>query len=172
MLSHIRHELKYAKAEYDLSKLTTYKLVLLSDIHTTFRYTDSIYYSTSPYCTFKQTIRSLSDIDNSLYGYNIVDTSNLSIEHKEIRLPNHYVYKTSEKVGGIKREDLIDVIYEIRYDELADFDDENVVVTREDNRIDICDDIYTVIEEILYKDYKVEQPYKYITLLLNQQFVR
>jgi predicted MPP superfamily phosphohydrolase len=165
LLSHLRHELKYAKPEYDFSKLANYKLVLLSDIHTTFRYSDSIYYSTSPYRTFKQTISSLSEIDNRIFGYNIVDTCNLSITHKEIQLPNHYVYKTSEKLGEITSEDLIDVIYEINYDQISEFEDENVVITKEDNRIDICDDIYTVIEEILYKDYKVEQPYKYITLL-------
>jgi DNA repair exonuclease SbcCD nuclease subunit len=168
LLSHIRHELKYSKAEYDLKKLEEYKLVLLSDIHNTFKYARNIYYSTSPYRTTRQTITDLGDIDNSIFGYNKVDLSNGIISHVELSLPNHYIYHTKQKVGEIDNENLIDIVYEINYDDIDDYDDnENVIVNRENNRIEICDDIYTVIEEILHKDYKVEKPHEYIKLLLS-----
>jgi len=127
LLSHIRHELSFSKEEYDLSSIKGYPLILLSDIHTTFRYNDYIYYSTSPYRTNKKTITELSEIDNGGFGYNILNSK----------------------------------------EEMGEFEGENVVIRREDFAVDLTDNVYEVIENILIQDFKISQPSKYIDLLIR-----
>jgi len=169
LLSHIRHELQIAgktrKAEYDLSKLKEYKLVLLSDIHNTVKYSDNIFYSTSPYRTHRKTITSLDDVSSDIFGYNCI--FNNSIEHRSIHLPNHYIFKVQEKIGEINSNNLIEIEYQIPYDQLDEFEGENVVVLRESNEINFKNDIYEVISEILVRDYKIVQPSSYIELLVD-----
>jgi predicted phosphodiesterase len=166
LLSHIRHKIKYSRAEYDLESIKGYELVLLSDIHTTFKYSDRIYYSMSPYRTTKKTILDLEDIDNNGFGYNVIDTQS-HITHKEIWLPNHYVLKANEKIGEINTENLIDVEYQIKYDQINEYEGENVVITRDNMDIDLQNNIYEVIEEILVKDFKISSPGNYIDLLVR-----
>ena len=122
LLSHIRHELKWSKAEYDLESIKGYPLVLLSDIHTTVMYSKNIYYSTSPYRTSKKTIYSIEEIDNSIYGYNVLNSGSLILEHKELKLPNHYVLKTSERKVNILSEDLVDIEYQINYEDIGEYE--------------------------------------------------
>jgi len=165
LLSHIRHKIKYSKAEYDLEKLDGYRLVLLSDIHTTVKYTDKIYYSSSPYRTFKQTIRDINDVSSDIFGYNRVFDNR--IEHRSLHLPNHYYLKLQEKIGEIELPDLFDIEYEISYDEIGEYEGENVVIQRDNIDIPVHNDIYEVLSEILVKDYKISNPKNYIELLLK-----
>ena len=167
LLSHIRHEIKYSKAEYDLSSIKGYELILLSDIHTTFKYTDNIIYSTSPYRTTKKTILGLDEIDNSGFGYNVLNTLDFRVQHKELFLPNHYILKATEKLGEIESNDLIDVEYQIKYEDALDYEGENVVISRDNMDINLTNNIYEVIEEILVKDFKVTNPSNYIDLLIR-----
>ena len=167
LLSHIRHELKFAgkvrKAEYDLKKLEGFKLCLLSDIHTTFKYAPNIFYSTSPYRTTRKTITSLDEIDDSLFGYNIIKDG--TITHKELNLPNVYILKATQKVGEIKYKGIVEVEYEISQDELGEFKGENVRVSRTNSNIEIKENLYEVIFDILKIEYKVKEPGQYLDLL-------
>ena len=169
LLSHIRHELTFGnttrKAEYDLEKLKDYKLVLLSDIHNTFKYSENIYYSTSPYRTNRKTITSLADVDNNFFGYNCI--FNNIIKHREIHLPNQYLLKVQEKIGEINTNDLIDVEYQINIEDINEFSGENVVISRDNVDIQITENIYEVITEILTRDFKVKDTKDYIKILVD-----
>jgi len=165
LLSHIRHEIKYAKAEYDLELLKGFKQVLLSDIHTTIQYAGNIFYSTSPYRTTKQTVKDVKDVDNDNFGYNRVFNNRL--EHRSLHLPNHYILKVQEKIKLPETEDLFDIEYEIPFDKLDEFKGENVVIQRDNTELELNEDVYKVIEEILTKDYKITKPQNYINLLIE-----
>ena len=169
LLSHIRHELKFGstvkKAEYEMSKLQRYKLCLLSDIHSTFQYAPNIFYSASPWRTHKQTITSLEQIDDSFFGFNIIDKNVVS--HVELNLPNHYVLKTSEKVEEVKYPGVVDVEYEISIDDLEEFKGENIKVKHEESDIKVSENLYELIEVILKEEYSIKEPHTYMQLLVD-----
>jgi len=169
LLSHIRHELTFGgttrKAEYDFEELKKYDLVLLSDIHNTCKYADNIYYSTSPYRTHRKTIMSLDDVDDDFFGYNRVYSDR--IEHRSLHLPNHYLLQVSKKIGEIQTEDLIDIEYQVSLDELGEFEGENVVIARDNIDIQITEDIYEVVSEILTKDFSIKDSSDYIKILVD-----
>lgn len=97
LISHFAHELNIAgktkKAEYPIEDLDSYDLVLLGDIHTSFYYSDKVYYAGSPYRTHKKTITKLEEIDNGFYGFNLVDLRTLTVTKMPLNLPNHYVWE-------------------------------------------------------------------------------
>lgn len=169
LLSHIRHELNIAgstkKAEYDLKKLTGFKACLLSDIHTTFQYAQNIYYSGSPWRTHKKTITDTKDIDNSFFGYNVIE--NEIISHIELYLPNHYVLNTTKKVVDLNSDDLIEVHYEIGIDDIQDFDGEHVKIKHTDTDIEIKEDLYELVYSILEEEYSIKEPKQYMDLLVD-----
>jgi len=82
-------------------------------------------------------------------------------------LPNHYILKATEKLGEIESNDLIDVEYQIKYEDALDYEGENVVISRDNMDINLTNNIYEVIEEILVKDFKVTNPSNYIDLLIR-----
>ncbi len=169
LLSHIRHELDIAgttkKAEYDMKELEGFKLCLLSDIHSTFKYSKNIFYSSSPWRTHKKTISSIKDIDDSFFGYNILEDDIIS--HVECNLPNHYVLKTSEKVANINYAGIVDIEYEISMDELDNFKGESIKIKHEDSDIEVSENLYELVYSILEEEYSIKEPKKYMDLLVD-----
>lgn len=171
LVSHIRHELKFGskvkKGEYDLMKLLDFKLVLLSDIHSTVNYFNNIWYSTSPYRTFIKTISSVDQIDDSIFGYNKVDLDTNSVEHVELFLPNVYKMTVDKDVTLPKYDGIIDLIYEVNLDDLKNVHADNIKVKRNYEVIDLHENLYEIINEILRVDYSIKEPEEYMTKLLE-----
>ena len=137
LFSHIAHEFnigsKSKEAEYDLTSLDSYDLVLLGDIHTAWKYSDKIYYSGSPYRTHKKSITSLDEIDNSVYGVNLIEVDTLIVHKKELMLPNHYIWKQEE--------------YQPIPPSLLDFIDIELTTTLEEAKAHVNKDLTIKIEE-------------------------
>jgi len=169
LLSHIRHQLEFAgkikKPEYDLSLLSDYPLVLLSDIHTTFQYSDNIYYSSSPYRTHSKTITNLAQIDNSFFGFNIVEDR--EVNHVELKLPNMYKLISEKPIDTSKEKDLITTELHLTHEELVKYDNEGVKVKmkKKNVEINIETDMNKVIEAILKDKYSVKEPGEYLERL-------
>ena len=169
LLSHIRHELEFAgtkkKAEYEMSKLKGFKSCLLSDIHTTFKYADNVYYSASPWRTHKKTISNIKEIDDSFFGYNILEQG--SITHIECNLPNHYILKTNKKIKDFKYSGIVDVEYEISIEDLDNFKGENIKIRHTDSDIQVQENLYELVYSILEEEYSIKEPKKYMELLVD-----
>ena len=171
LLSHIRHELTFGdktrKAEYNLKSLDYFDLCLLSDIHTTFQYSDKIFYSTSPYRTTIKKIQKVAEIDNSFFGYNLVDLDSLEVIHKELYLPNHYKMIIDKETTLKKTDDLIEFVFEMDLDQLMQSNQTNVKIKRSYNQIQIKENLLDMIQEILMNDYGIKDPKFYIEHLVR-----
>ena len=169
LLSHIRHELEFAgakkKAEYDMEKIKGFKSCLLSDIHSTFKYADNIYYSASPWRTHRKSITDLTEIDDTFFGYNIVEQG--VITHIACNLPNHYILTATNKLDKIDYKGLIDIEYEISIDDLSDFKGENIKIKHTDSSIQIQENLYELVYCILESEYGIKEPKKYLELLVD-----
>lgn len=170
LVSHIRHELKFGnkvkRSEYDLMKLLDFQLVLLSDIHSTVNYFDNIWYSTSPYRTFVKTISDIEQIDDSIFGYNKVDLETNKVEHVELYLPNVYKMIVDEDTVIHEYTGIIDLVYEVNLEDLSKVSGKNIKVKRNYEAIDLQENLYEIINEILRIDYNIKEPEEYMTKLL------
>ena len=172
LISHIRHELKFGektkKAEYDLTKLLDFKLVLLSDIHTTVNYFDNIWYSTSPYRTHIKTIKDVKEIDDSIFGYNVIDLETLEVLHKELRLPNVYkMIVSSDYTFSTDYPGIINIVYEVTLDTVNRKKGGQIVYKRNFESIELQENLYDMISEILKQDYNIKEPEIYMMRLLE-----
>lgn len=171
LVSHIRHELvfngKVKPAEYDLGLLEDYRLVLLSDIHTTFQFSPNIFYSTSPYRTYMKKITDLSQIDNSLFGFNIIVGD--KVTHKELSLPNPYKLVLEEIIDIPESENLIIPEYSLTHDQLTSNSAEinGTIKIKKDKEkvINLDTDLYEVIAIILKEKYSINDPSEYLDCL-------
>jgi len=169
LLSHIRHDLEFAgvkkKAEYDMEKLKGFKCCLLSDIHSTFKYSDNIYYSASPWRTHKKTIGNMSEIDDAFFGYNILEQGVIS--HIDCNLPNHYLLKSSKKVANSTYSGVIDIEYEICIEDIGDYAGEKIKIKHTDSEIEVQENLYELVYSILEEEYSIKEPKKYMDLLVD-----
>ncbi len=170
LLSHIRHELNIAgtkkKAEYDINKLSEgFNLCLFSDIHTTFKYMNNVFYSTSPWRTNKKTITNLTEIDDKFFGYNVIEQG--VITHVDCNLPNHYNFKSSEKVANSQYAGIVDVEYEITIEDIENFKGENIKIKHEDSDIEVHENLFELVYSILEEEYSIKKPKKYMDLLID-----
>ncbi len=172
LLSHIRHELTFGdktrKAEYNLNEISqNFDLCLLSDIHTTFEYLPNVFYSASPYRTTIKTIKKFNEIDDSFFGFNVVDLVTLEVNHKELYLPNHYKLVTDKDGQEQKYDGIIDYIYEMDLDQLRRSNQSNVKLKRNYSEIHLQENLYDMIQDILISDYGIKEPEFYMTKLLK-----
>jgi len=171
LLSHIRCDLTFSgvqrKGEYDFSELEKFKLVLLSDVHTINQYSERIWYSTSPYRTHIKTINSVSEMDNSFFGFNIVDLDTLEVTHKELHLPNVYKFVTDKRVKLPDTPNLIHTVYEVDADSVGEFMGEDIKIKRTKQQIDTSENLLGIIRKILVADYNVNNPDEYLKVLVE-----
>jgi hypothetical protein len=170
LVSHIACDLPQfnKKGEYDFSKLWSYNLVLLGDIHTAFEYEKGrIYYTSSPYRTHRKTIESLDEIDNSFYGY-IRAYEDSKVEKVELNLPNMYVWKQSQYKEVPKDiEDFIEVELQVSIDDLDQYRDKGVgiTVTTNDIELDLNENFEDAVSDYLQKTFDIKDFTPYLEKL-------
>jgi hypothetical protein len=160
------------EAEYDFNELTKFRFVILGDIHKAYKIEDNILYTSSPFQTYKKTIHSLDEIDNSFHGVIVFDDRTLEYLKIELNLPNKYKLLTNtppdeEKLKSLP--DYIEVEYMMTLEELtaSQLTDINNVKIIKKSDIDLSNTKSNreIVDEYLQQKFEIIDTSPYISLL-------